>query len=94
VKPDFQRYPESGFSPPAPGTRGIQVLAVARSGADGRLVVVGSSSFASDELHELSLQLGERDHSNLDLVANMVRWAAEDPALAPVYQCAGSRPPD
>ncbi len=55
---------------------------VKHSPPDARLVVVGSSSFVSDELLELSSQAGS-DYvvNNVELVQNMVDWAVADTDL-------------
>jgi ABC-2 type transport system permease protein len=55
---------------------------IKRSPPDARLVVVGSSSFVSDELLELSSQAGS-DYvvNNVELVQNMVDWAVADTDL-------------
>jgi ABC-2 type transport system permease protein len=55
---------------------------VTHSPPDARLVVVGSSSFVSDELLELSSQAGS-DYvvNNVELVQNMVDWAVADTDL-------------
>ena len=55
---------------------------IKRSPPDARLVVVGSSSFVSDELLELSSQAGS-DYvvNNVELVQNMVDWALADTDL-------------
>ena len=49
---------------------------------DARLIVVGSSSFATDEMLQLSQQAGS-DYvaNNVDLVQNMVDWAVADTDL-------------
>ncbi len=52
------------------------------SPADTRLVVIGSSSFLSDQVLGVSEQAGSRDVAgNLTLVSNLVDWAVEDTAL-------------
>ena len=53
-----------------------------RSPPDARLVVVGSSSFVSDELLELSSQAGS-DYvvNNVELLQNMVDWSVADTDL-------------
>lgn len=55
---------------------------IAKSPPDARLIVVGSSSFATDEMLQLSQQAGS-DYvaNNVDLVQNMVDWAVADTDL-------------
>lgn len=55
---------------------------IKHSPPDARLVVVGSSSFVSDELLELSSQAGS-DYvvNNVELVQNMIDWAVADTDL-------------
>jgi ABC-2 type transport system permease protein len=55
---------------------------IKHSPPDARLVVVGSSSFVSDELLEISSQVGS-DYvvNNVELVLNMVDWAVADTDL-------------
>jgi ABC-2 type transport system permease protein len=55
---------------------------IERSPPDARVVVVGSSSFVTDELLELSQRAGA-DHvaNNLAMVQNMVDWAVADTDL-------------
>lgn len=53
-----------------------------RSPPDARLVVVGSSSFASDEMLGLSAQVGSTaPDDNLEFMQNLVDWAVEDTDL-------------
>lgn len=53
-----------------------------RSPPDARLLVLGSSSFVTDELLELSQQAGaDYVANNLELVQNMVDWAVADTDL-------------
>ena len=55
---------------------------ITRSPPDSRIVVVGSSSFVTDELLELSQQAGaEYVANNVELVQNMVDWAVADTDL-------------
>jgi len=55
---------------------------LAHSPPDARLVVIGSSSFVSDDVLQLSQQLGSAaGESNLQLVQNAVDWAASDTDL-------------
>jgi ABC-2 type transport system permease protein len=55
---------------------------IERSPPDARVVVVGSSSFVTDELLELSQRAGaEYVQNNLELVQNMVDWAVADTDL-------------
>jgi len=55
---------------------------IERSPPDARLVVIGSSSFASDAVLELSQQLGfELADANLTMVQNAVDWAVADTDL-------------
>jgi ABC-2 type transport system permease protein len=55
---------------------------IERSPPDARVVVVGSSSFVTDELLQLSNQAGaEYVGNNLELVQNMVDWAVADTDL-------------
>jgi ABC-2 type transport system permease protein len=139
VRPDFERFPQTGFGRPKDVKKedtGPQLLAVAltgtfdsavappepetpdetaekadekadnaisagpgskdedgkdgklperlmrRSTPDARVVVIGSSSFASDELLGLSQRAGAVEvASNLQLVVNAVDWAVEDTDL-------------
>lgn len=55
---------------------------IKHSPPDARLVVVGSSSFVSDEMLEVSSQVGS-DYvaNNVELVQNMVDWAVADTDL-------------
>jgi ABC-2 type transport system permease protein len=55
---------------------------IERSPPDARVVVVGSSSFVTDELLQLSQQAGaDYVANNLELVQNMVDWAVADTDL-------------
>jgi ABC-2 type transport system permease protein len=77
-KPD-----ESGKPPDADGADDKKdERLLGRSPADTRLVVVGSSSFVSDELLELSSQAGS-DYvaNNVELLQNMVDWSVADTDL-------------
>src|SRR5690606_6105615 len=55
---------------------------IRRSPPDARVVVVGSSSFVSDELLQVSEQAGS-DYvlNNVEMVQNMVDWAVADTDL-------------
>src|SRR6185503_16838591 len=55
---------------------------IKHSPPDARLVVVGSSSFVSDEMLEVSSQVGS-DYvaNNVELLQNMVDWAVADTDL-------------
>ena len=55
---------------------------IERSPPDARVVVVGSSSFVTDELLQLSDRAGaDYVANNLELVQNMVDWAVADTDL-------------
>jgi ABC-2 type transport system permease protein len=55
---------------------------IERSPPDARVVVVGSSSFVTDELLQLSQQAGaDYVANNLEMVQNMVDWAVADTDL-------------
>ncbi|HKE18607.1 MAG TPA: Gldg family protein [Kofleriaceae bacterium] len=55
---------------------------IERSPPDARVIVVGSSSFVTDELLELSQRAGaDYVQNNLELVQNMVDWAVADTDL-------------
>jgi ABC-2 type transport system permease protein len=54
---------------------------LAHSPPDARLVVVGSSSFACDEVLQLADQLGAGDTGGLQLMQNLVDWAVADTDL-------------
>jgi ABC-2 type transport system permease protein len=55
---------------------------IAHSPPDARLVVIGSSSFVSDDVLELSQQIGsDAGETNLQLVQNAVDWSVSDTDL-------------
>jgi ABC-2 type transport system permease protein len=60
----------------------VEERLIRRSPADSRVIVVGSSSFVTDELLGLSQQSGsDYAASNKELVQNMVDWAVADTDL-------------
>ena len=87
VAPDFKTHADTGFPPP-PAARAPAPLAIAA----GRIVVVGSSSFASDELLELSRQ-ASGNLQNLELAGNLVAHALGDTELLSLHACRGAAPP-
>lgn len=79
---DEKKDDEKKDEPAKPGEEKKDERLIKRSPPDARLVVVGSSSFVSDELLELSSQAGS-DYvvNNVELVQNMVDWAVADTDL-------------
>lgn len=80
----------SDAQPPAPGAGadeqdeaggGYRAGVIEQSPPDTPLVVLGSSSFVSDMTLALAMQISEINRSNLQLMANLVDWTVEDPAL-------------
>jgi ABC-2 type transport system permease protein len=64
---------------------------IARSPPDARLVVLASSGMASDELLQIGEQLGSREVvNNLQLVLNLIDWAAEDTELLAIRARGGT----
>ncbi len=67
---------------PVEGEKKDDERVIERSPPDARVVVVGSSSFVTDELLELSQRAGaDYVANNLELVQNMVDWAVADTDL-------------
>jgi len=78
---DEKKPADDKSKPPAAKPGGDERL-IKRSPPDARLIVVGSSSFVTDELLELSQQAGaDYVANNLELVQNMVDWAVADTDL-------------
>jgi ABC-2 type transport system permease protein len=79
---DEKKEDEKKEEPAKPDEAKKDERLIKRSPPDARLVVVGSSSFVSDELLELSSQAGS-DYvvNNVELVQNMVDWAVADTDL-------------
>lgn len=71
--------PAAGSAAPAPGS---DARRIEHSPPDARLVVFGSSAFASDDILNLARQLGSAlAESNVELVQNAVDWAMADTDL-------------
>ncbi len=65
--------------PTESGPTPVAISKIDRSSTDGRLIVVGSSTFAEDSLLNLSASLsGDVGLLNLQFVQNMADWAVED----------------
>jgi ABC-2 type transport system permease protein len=116
VEPNMQLYPDTGFAPPKPDDkRESRPLAVAITGGfttsgdkkgaqhsppDTRMVVIGSSAFASDDVLGLAQQLdAEAATTNVELVHAAVDWALADTDLLEIRshtaaQRAIKTPPD
>ena len=79
---DDKKDDENKDEPAKPAEEKKDERLIKHSPPDARLVVVGSSSFVSDELLELSSQAGS-DYvvNNVELVQNMVDWAVADTDL-------------
>jgi ABC-2 type transport system permease protein len=70
-----------GDTAATPPTAGTADGMIERSTPDARLVVIGSSSFVSDEALRVSQSLSPQVTNNVRLVQNIIDWAVEDTEL-------------